>query len=131
MNYEEAKNLHKKEWYKGLNNEQEKVYEFPYNHLHNDDTFIIVNIMLDEIKLQEVLSYKVNNYKYMLEQGTLLSYPWLSYGKRMQNGDVSPNWHNMFYAVDGNHRITAMKELKMKTGKVIIPKSHYELYERK
>lgn len=126
MDYELAKKTYMSQ---GSDNKYVKEFNFPYNFLHENDKFIEVTVLVDLIKTQGIFEDKVAEYKKLIEEGVDVGLPWLSFGKRLTT-EVIPHWHMMFYALDGNHRITASKELGIQQIKVIMPDTHYELYER-
>jgi len=131
MNYNTAQEKHKEQWLLGGHIDSVDDYVFPYNFLYEDDEFIEVEIQIKNCETQNVSASLVDKYIALERDGTNLGPSWVIFGKKLQNGDVSPFWHNKCYVVDGNHRVVAKNKQGIKTIDVIIPESNYIEYKRK
>lgn len=127
MNFTEARKLHKHQYFGGKNRDMSlEDYEFPYNFLYEEETFIEKKIPIEMLEMQYVDSKRVDKYKKIdIEK---MGPSWLLFGKKLKDGTISRFWHLKFYVIDGNHRAKAQHELGRLTIPAIMPKSHYDLY---
>ena len=130
MNYTEAAIAYKKQWLDGkyANSNQECV--FPYNLFYIDDTFVSINVSVEDCVCQMTDDVRVNKYINKIKENIDLGPAWVLYGKRLREGEVIPFWHKKLYVLEGNHRVVSRKKLGIKETEAIIPLSNYTVYTR-
>jgi len=131
MNYAIAKKKHKEQWLRGKHKDLPHCYEFPYNFLYENEDFVTIDVRIECCRLQEVEQERVDKYKQLIQEGIDLGPPWVICSKKFKDGTNQLLWDNKFYVLDGNHRISAYKQLGYKSIAVIVPRQGYEEYMRK
>lgn len=105
-----------------------KRYVFPFGKVYEADGFVEVSFPLQCIKPRlrqpELVQRYANNFS---EQVPAV---WLSLGRLLRDGSMVFHWDRGIKVMDGFHRIAAAKSLGYDTIKAIMPKSHWDFYQK-
>ncbi len=124
LDYFKAKDVYVKQFHRGRNiGKPLKAKELPYSNCNND-TFILVDVLLVLIDNYPLYAGLVEQYS----KETIDEPVWLSFGRKHRDGKFRSFWNRRFQVRDGNHRVEAEKVKKSKTIKAYMPLSHWEEY---
>ena len=138
LSYQEAEQLHKKQWLEGKHKEwgdAEEDHFFPYGDQYKKDGFVEVEIPTKDIESAAHDRKRIDQYKEILKKqgeksrGSL----WVSAGRQKNDGTIvrqtDQGRRPSFSALDGNHRLKAAQELGHPTQIAILPATHWKAYK--
>jgi hypothetical protein len=128
MNYKDAANKHKEQFYGGMKYGKPSPkfkYVFPYGSAYKNEEFIIEEIPISILRPRCVHQWLVEIYS----EGNIDEPIWVSVGRKFKDGSIAINYTGTFDILDGNHRVLAAIRKNKKTVMAVMPKSHYDFYK--
>lgn len=127
LTYNQAYDLHKERFYRGIGGTSNYVYNFPYgiNYIH--DIFIIKEIPTSLLNAVVIYPELVDKYKDILLKEEMDPI-WITFGKTTNSGRILQHWDKLLHIQDGNHRTAAIQSLNREYITAILPLPHYNEY---